>query len=78
MSDDRQQLARWRTESSPVPRIIGTAAEIAETMKQYIEIGLDEFVVSDHTMGRDTNEKRDNMDRFLDEVVLGLEQPSGS
>ena len=78
LSDDRQQLARWRTESSPVPRIIGTAAEIAETMKQYIEIGLDEFVVSDHTMGRDTNEKRDNMDRFLDEVVLGLEQPSGS
>jgi F420-dependent oxidoreductase-like protein len=78
MSDDERQLALWRSESAPAPRIIGTATEIAETMQQYVEIGLDEFVVSDHTMGRDTNEKRDNMDRFLDEVVLRLEQPSGS
>jgi hypothetical protein len=39
---------------------------------------LDEFVVSDHTMGRDTNERRDNMDRFLDEVVFVFQHPSGA
>jgi F420-dependent oxidoreductase-like protein len=78
MSEDDEQLRRWRSESSPMPRVIGRPAEIAETMERYRAIGLDEFVVSDHTMGRDTNERRDNMDRFLDEVVFVFQHPSGA
>jgi len=78
MSDNGEQLRHWRSESSPRPRIIGTADQVAETMQRYLDIGLDEFVVSDHTMGRDANEKRDNMDKFVDDVVLALQRPSGA
>jgi imidazole glycerol phosphate synthase subunit HisF len=61
-----------------MPRIIGTPSQIVEVMVRYVEIGLDEFVVSDQTLGRDTSEKRDNMDRFLDEVANDLQVRSGS
>jgi F420-dependent oxidoreductase-like protein len=74
MSDDGAQLNRWSAETSAMPRIIGTPEEVAETMERYAKIGLNEFVVSDLTLGRDTNERRDNMDRFLDEVVLVLQK----
>ena len=60
MSDDEEQLERWRPESWPMPRIIGTPAEVREVMARYVEIGLDEFVVSDHEPrprhGRETGE----------------------
>lgn len=78
MSDDPDQLAYWRSEGSSMPRIIGTPSQIVEVMVRYVEIGLDEFVVSDQTLGRDTSEKRDNMDRFLDEVANDLQVRSGS
>ena len=47
-------------------------------MERYAEIGLDEFIVADHTLGGDANEKRDNMDRFLDEVAIELQGHAGS
>ena len=72
LSEDNEQLERWRSHSSSTPRIIGTASEVADVVSRYVEIGLDEFVVSDHTLGREASEKRDNMDRFLDEVALNL------
>ncbi len=61
-----------------MPRIIGTASEVAEVMGRYAEIGMDEFVVSDHTLGRDASQKRENMDRFVDEVAVHLQDRSGS
>jgi F420-dependent oxidoreductase-like protein len=70
MSKDVSQLDRWNAESSPTPRIVGTPAHVAAVIGQYADIGLDEFVVSDFALGEDTSEKRDNMDRFLDEVAV--------
>jgi alkanesulfonate monooxygenase SsuD/methylene tetrahydromethanopterin reductase-like flavin-dependent oxidoreductase (luciferase family) len=78
ISKDSDQLARWNSESSAVPRIVGTPSQVVEVMARYVEIGLDEFVVSDFRLGEDTNEKRDNMDRFLDEVAIQLQGLSGS
>jgi F420-dependent oxidoreductase-like protein len=73
MSKDVDQLEHWRSQPQKRPRIVGTAAQVAEMVGRYSEIGLDEFIVSDHTLGRDVNEKRDNMDRFLDEVAIELQ-----
>jgi alkanesulfonate monooxygenase SsuD/methylene tetrahydromethanopterin reductase-like flavin-dependent oxidoreductase (luciferase family) len=78
MSDDTAQLNRWRSESSTTPRIIGTTSQVADVIARYGELGLDEFVVSDETLGRETSEKRDGMDRFLDEVAVHLRDRPGS
>jgi F420-dependent oxidoreductase-like protein len=78
MSDDAQQLKKWRSEDSAAPRIIGAPSEVADVIGRYSEIGISEFVVSDHSLGRDANEKRDNMDRFFTEVVIPLQNRSGS
>ncbi|HLN06271.1 MAG TPA: TIGR03560 family F420-dependent LLM class oxidoreductase [Acidimicrobiales bacterium] len=72
MSDDEDQLRRWRADRLQVPHIVGTPREIAEVMARYAKIGLDEFVVSDRTLGRETSERRDRMDQFLDEVAIHL------
>jgi alkanesulfonate monooxygenase SsuD/methylene tetrahydromethanopterin reductase-like flavin-dependent oxidoreductase (luciferase family) len=61
-----------------MPRIIGTSSEVADVMGRYAEIGTDEFVVSDHSLGGDASQKRDNMDRFVDEVVIHLQNRFGS
>ena len=77
MSDDAQQLNSWRSDNSGMPRIIGTSSEVADVMGRYAEIGTDEFVVSDHSLGGDASQKRDNMDRFVDEVVIHLQNRFG-
>ena len=78
MSDDEEQLKRWRSDRSALPRIVGTASEIAEVIGRYAEIGVDEFIVSDQSLSRDAGEKRDNMDRFLDDVAIHLPGRSSS
>jgi len=78
MSKDNEQLERSGSQQAGPPRIVGTAAQVAEVMGRYAEIGLDEFIVADHTLGGDANEKRDNMDRFLDEVAIELQGHAGS
>jgi F420-dependent oxidoreductase-like protein len=77
MSDNAEQLKSWRSDSSAMPRIIGTASEVAEVMARYVEVGVDEFVVSDRSLGRDAGQRRENMDRFIEEVVIGLQDRSG-
>lgn len=72
MSDDVKQLTRWRADRLRVPQIVGTPPEIAEVMSRYADIGLSEFVVLDSALGRDTSERRDKMDQFLDEVAIHL------
>jgi F420-dependent oxidoreductase-like protein len=78
MSDDAQQLKSWRSENIGMPHIIGTPEEVLDVIGRYVEIGMDEFVVSDETLGRQVNERRDNMDRFFAEVAVHLQDRSGS
>jgi len=70
MSDEEEQLRRWRAGRLPLPHIVGRPAEVADAMGRYSEIGLDEFIVLDRTLGRDAGERRDRMDQFLDEVAV--------
>ena len=63
---------------SPGPRIVGSAPEVAEVMNQYADIGLDEFIVLDRTLGRTPSERRDAMDKFMAEVAAPLQDRSAS
>ena len=78
MSDDEEQVLRWRAERLPVPHIAGTPSEVADVMGRYADIGLDEFIVSDRTLGRDAGERRDRMDQFLDAVAIHQRHRSSS
>jgi F420-dependent oxidoreductase-like protein len=68
ISEDPAQLASWRAETT-YPALIGTPAEIGAALADYQRLGIDEFVVSDTTLGRDVTERREGMDRFLTEVA---------
>lgn len=76
LSEDAARLQELRAEESPMPRIVGTGEEVLEVMAAYDAIGLDEFVVSDQSLGRDGVEKRESMDRFFEEVASHLQQPA--
>ena len=78
MSDDKEQVLRWRAERLPVPHIAGTPSEVADVMGHYADIGLDEFIVSDRTLGRDAGERRDRMDQLLDAVAIHQRHRSSS
>ena len=69
MSDRDQELRRWREHPLQAPSTIGPPAEIADTIGRYAESGLDEFIVSDLTLGVDSSERRDTMDRFMSAVA---------
>jgi F420-dependent oxidoreductase-like protein len=77
MSDDGEQVTRWRSDRLTVPHIVGTPAEVAEVMGRYAEIGVDEFIVPDRTLGRDASERRDKMDQFLGEATVHLRHLPG-
>ena len=77
MSDDARQLRHWRSEDSARPRIVGSSDEVADVIACYEAIGIDEFVVSEHTLGQVASQKRENMDRFLNEVAAHLRDRTG-
>lgn len=64
MSDDAEQLETWRSKADPDRSIIGTPAEMAETMGRYADLGFDEFIILGITMGRSPAERRENYERF--------------
>ncbi|HXA33294.1 MAG TPA: TIGR03560 family F420-dependent LLM class oxidoreductase [Acidimicrobiales bacterium] len=67
MGDDTQWLSARRSEPQRMPTIVGTPAELAETVGAYQQVGLDELVVPDWTLppGGET----DWLDRFIEEVA---------
>lgn len=52
--------------------IVGTPAELAETMARYRDAGAQEFIVLDGTLGRSLAEKQDTCDLLISEVAAGL------
>ena len=69
MSGDPERLEQWRSHPPAVPHAIGTPPELQALLGRYHEIGLDEFVVSDRTLGRDLSERRETMQHLLEEVA---------
>jgi F420-dependent oxidoreductase-like protein len=69
MSEDGEEVSSWRAEHSGPAALIGGPGEIAEELAAYEAIGLDEFVVSDRTLGEDLAHRHETMARFLEEVA---------
>ena len=49
--------------------VAGNVDQIAETMREYRDAGVNEFIVPDFTLGRDMAAKKALMDRFINEVA---------
>ena len=69
MSDDEARLAKFREQAPPERSIVGTPAELVDTLGRYVELGFDEFIVPDFTLGRDAAQRADGYARFWSEVA---------
>jgi F420-dependent oxidoreductase-like protein len=68
MSDDRSWLDEKRREAVGRPSIFGSPSEIADRIAEYRDLGVDEFIVPDWTMGS-MPRRKDTCDRFISEVA---------
>lgn len=69
ISDDASTLSTWRAEPAHQPTIIGTAAEISDELARYESLGIDEFVLSDRTLGASAAQRSQSAARFIEEVA---------
>ena len=68
MSDDQAFLTKMRKAELQQAAIIGTPEEVAQTVRDYAAIGVDELIVPDFTLG-DMNQKVETLDHFIKEVA---------
>lgn len=68
LSEDQQVLDAARARGGR-QSIIGSKAELQDTMGQYIEAGVDELVVPDFNLGREIGERKEAYDRFMEQVA---------
>jgi len=72
LTDDAERAERLRS-SMPADRaIVGSPAEIVDVIAGYTELGLDEFIVPDFALGRETSERREAYERFRAEVTTAF------
>jgi probable F420-dependent oxidoreductase len=69
MSDDEQRLARFREQAPPERSLVGTPAQLVDVLGRYVELGFDEFIVPDFTLGRDPARRADTYATFWSEVA---------
>ena len=71
IADDESKLTSVRELDLGRPTVIGTPAEVIDTMGQYRDAGVDEFIVPDFTMGP-LAQRIDTIDLFINEVAPAL------
>ena len=47
----------------------GTPEQVAQTLREYAEAGVDELIIGDFNLPRDLGQKTAIMDRFMNEAV---------
>lgn len=67
--DDDERAATVRANAPAERSIVGTAPELIEVLGRYADLGIDEFIVPDFTLGRDAAERRATYERLRDEVI---------
>jgi alkanesulfonate monooxygenase SsuD/methylene tetrahydromethanopterin reductase-like flavin-dependent oxidoreductase (luciferase family) len=72
LDDDDAKLAELRENVVGGRSIIGTAAELVDTIAKYIELGFDEFILPEWNFGRSVSERLDKINRFRTEVASHL------
>ena len=69
LEDDAGTLAELR-ENAPAGRsIVGSPAELVDTIGGYADLGFDEFIVPEWNFGRDLDQRLAKLDRFHTEVA---------
>lgn len=68
MSEDEKYLEKMRSANMQQAHIIGTPAEVREIVSQYENIGVDELIVPDFTLGTDSR-KIATLDQFITDVA---------
>lgn len=69
MSEDTERLEKWRSKADPDRSIIGTPAEVAETVHSYADLGFDEFILLGMTLGATPAQRREAYEQFA--AVVG-------
>jgi len=67
LSDDAAVVERARAAGRPI--VGGTVAQVAQTLREYAEAGVDELIIGDFNLPRDLAQKTGIMDRFLHEAA---------
>ncbi len=65
LCETEAESAALREKGGSRPSLIGTASELQEQLSQYAEIGVDELIIPDFTLGEGP-QKDDLLDRFLE------------
>ncbi len=68
MSEDREWLEKRRQTPMQMATMIGTPAELRETVAAYADAGVDELIIPDFTLGQG-DAKKAAMDTFIHEVA---------
>ncbi len=72
MSDNQETLAQRREAADMSRTIVGTPAELVDTIGQYRDAGFDEFILLGMTLGKDAERRSEQYDRFAAEVAAHL------
>ena len=68
LGDDPAVLERARGMAGR-PVIAGGVDEVRQVVQEYIDAGVDELIIPDGTLGRGPEQKKQTMDRFINEVA---------
>ncbi len=68
MSDDAAFVEKMRANPPPQASIIGSVEEVRDTVQRYAEIGVDELIVPDFTLGGH-EQKLATLDAFMNKVA---------
>ena len=71
-SDDEERVARARASGRPV--LGGSRDELLRTVQEYIDVGVDELIIPDFTLGANAFERTEQMDRFINEIATEFRQ----
>ena len=69
LEDDAGKLAELRVNAPAGRSIVGTPAELVDTIGQYADLGFDEFIVPEWNFGRDLHARIAKLDRFRTEIA---------
>jgi F420-dependent oxidoreductase-like protein len=67
ISNDPAVLERVRGPGRPA--VAGSVEEVRDAIGQYVEAGLDEFIMPDFNLGRSVEQRKEAFDRFIDDVA---------